>query len=1028
MKRSLFAVALLAALAGASAVEAQVVRSNPGFATGLVARNDDGSSPLQPLGFTINLFGKIRSAVYVNNNGNLTFDSSLSTFTPFGLARTQREIIAPFFADVDTRPEGSRQVTYGQDTVNGHRAFGANYIDVGYYASHTDKLNKFQVVIIDRADQGAGYFDIEFNYERILWETGDASDGVNGFGGTPAAVGWSNGADTSFELPGSLIAGAFLDNGPNALIRQSITGAVVNTASSQSTARAGRLIFCARDGVISPGLVISGGQFPDATIGVPYSETLTVAGADPPYRWTFQPDVVAPPGLSLSASGVLSGTPSAAGTYSFTAGVTANSEDGEITVFERGSVTVRPAALRIASSCPLPDAFVGNPYSMTLLSTGASGALWSLRDPLALPAGLGLSSSGLLAGTPQTPGTYSLQLEVKSADGTAVPAQTLCKLNVNPTAIRLTGCSLPRATVGVPFSQILRPTGGFTPYVFELLGDLPQGTALTREGIIAGTPGMWGVWLFKIATTDSRGEREVQDCSMIVDPARFTTSVCPLPSGVTGQPYTANLGSGFVWSALGTLPGGISLSPDGKISGTPMVAGGALFQLLATNSQGQQSVEACSLVVERGPLSVSGCPLPDARAGDFYSAIVTAVGGNAPYFFSAVAGSLPAGISLSPSGRLSGTAAVAGSYPFTLRLRDGTQAAALQACQLNVAPAELRLSTACPLPEGRVGETYSAALQADGGKAPYQFSFGLLPEGLAGAASGAISGKPTQLGGRSFSIRITDAANQSTDNLCSIPVGRPVAPAISLVDPPPTVSVANTTQVLTVQLASAYTAPVRGQITLSISPETTGTDAVANTADPLLAFANGQRTATFTIPAGVTKATVPLTSTGTVASTVMVTLSGLEASGAPIAQNPTPKIFRIVPAPPTNLTACYTRSNSEAGVHLDVRITGISNTRDLTRAELKIPGLAAAKTNIPVPAEFVFDGSDTVTVQIRGLASAYYSSATSVRTGGAYSLVIPVDLDRGATALAPTATLEGVVLNIFNSIGGAGQKTVPACQ
>ena len=1026
MKRSFFAVTLLTALAGASTVEGQVIRTNAGFATNLVARNDDGSSPLQPLGFTMNLFGKIRSAVYVNNNGNLTFDSALSTFTPFGLARTQREIIAPFFADVDTRPNASKQVTYGQDTVNGHRAFGANYIDVGYYSQHTDKLNSFQVVLIERADLRPGDFDIEFNYARILWETGDASNGLNGFGGTPAAVGWSNGSDTSFELPGSLLAGAFLDNGPYSLVRQSLTGAAVSTASSQAAARVGRLVFRARDGVISPGLVISGGQFPDATIGVPYSQTLTVAGADPPYRWTFQPDVVAPPGLSLNASGVLGGTPSAAGTYSFTTGVTANSEDGEITVFERGTVTVRPASLRIVSSCPLPDAFVGSPYSQTLVSAGVSAVLWNLRDPLALPSGLGLSTAGLLAGTPQTPGTYSLQLEVKSADGTAVPAQTLCKLNVNPTAIRLTGCSLPHATVGVPFSQLLRPVGGFSPYVFELIGDLPQGTALTREGQIAGTPGTWGVWLFKIATTDSRGERDVQDCSMLVDPARFNTSVCPLPSGITGQAYTANLGNGFVWSAMGTLPGGLTLSPDGKISGTPMVAGGALFQLLATNGQGQQSVEACSLVVERGALSVHGCPLPDARTGDLYSAIVNAVGGNAPYFFSTVAGSLPDGVSLSSSGQLSGTPAAAGSYPFTLRLRDGTQASTLQACQLNVAPAELRLSTPCPLPDGRAGESYSVALQASGGKPPYQFTFGPLPDGLTGATSGVISGKPA-LGGRTFNIRITDAANQSSDNRCSIAVSQPVVPAISLLDPPSTVSTANTGLVLTVQMASAYSAPVKGQITLNITPETAGTDAVANTPDPLLSFANGQRTATFTIPAGATRATIPVLSTGTVASTVAVSLSALEASGAPIAQYPTAKAFRVPPAAPSILSACYVRTNSDAGIHLDFRVTGMSDTRDLTRAQITIPGLAAAKSNIPVPPEFVFDGSDTLTVDINALASAYYSSASNVRTGGAFSLTVPVDLGSSSAAPAPTATFGGVVFNISNTVGGAGQRTVSAC-
>ncbi len=183
MRRLLFA---LVALGVAGIAAAQAVRDNPGFKTYSVARNDDGSSPLQPLGFTINLFGKVRSSVFVNNNGNITFDSALSTFTPFGLRRTEREIIAPFFGDVDTRPDASKLVTYGMDTVNGHRAFGVNYVDVGYYSNHTDKTNSFQLVLVDRADQGPGDFDIEFNYARIAWETGDAS---GGFGGTPAAAG-----------------------------------------------------------------------------------------------------------------------------------------------------------------------------------------------------------------------------------------------------------------------------------------------------------------------------------------------------------------------------------------------------------------------------------------------------------------------------------------------------------------------------------------------------------------------------------------------------------------------------------------------------------------------------------------------------------------------------------------------------------------------------------------------------------------------------------------------------------------------
>ena len=72
-------------------------------------------------------------------------------------------------------------VTYGVDTVNGHPAFGVDYENVGYYGTHTDKLNSFQLILIDRSDTGiAGAFDIEFDYDKVQWEAGDASNGIDG--------------------------------------------------------------------------------------------------------------------------------------------------------------------------------------------------------------------------------------------------------------------------------------------------------------------------------------------------------------------------------------------------------------------------------------------------------------------------------------------------------------------------------------------------------------------------------------------------------------------------------------------------------------------------------------------------------------------------------------------------------------------------------------------------------------------------------------------------------------------------------
>lgn len=212
---------------------AGAIRNLPGFATTVYGPNDDGTYPvtgsnqgtpqgapaLVPIGFSVNFYGQTFTNLYVNNNGNITFDSPLGEFTPFGLVGTARQVIAPFFADVDTRV--GNLVTFGNDTVDGHAAFGVNWIGVGYFDSEADKLNSFQLVLIDRSDRNPGDFDIEFNYDQIQWETGDASQGTDGLGGSSAVAGFSNGSKrpgTSYQLSGSSIPRSFLDINPGGLI------------------------------------------------------------------------------------------------------------------------------------------------------------------------------------------------------------------------------------------------------------------------------------------------------------------------------------------------------------------------------------------------------------------------------------------------------------------------------------------------------------------------------------------------------------------------------------------------------------------------------------------------------------------------------------------------------------------------------------------------------------------------------------------------------------------------------------------
>ncbi len=242
MRRVVSLLTLTAALAASAPAAASTIA--PGFDNqdSLPACDDCFSAAVMP-GFALNFFGTTYSDIYASNNGYVTFSGGQGVYTPVGLGAgyVGLPIIAPFFADVDTR-SGLGSTTWGTGSFAGRPAWGTNWLDTGYFSVEGDKRNSFQLILTDRSDVGAGDFDIYFNYGQIQWETGGASGGIGGLGGSSASVGFNaaqgGAAGTFYELPGSLVPGSFIDSGTAPLVRTTNIGVP------------GRLLFQVRNGSI----------------------------------------------------------------------------------------------------------------------------------------------------------------------------------------------------------------------------------------------------------------------------------------------------------------------------------------------------------------------------------------------------------------------------------------------------------------------------------------------------------------------------------------------------------------------------------------------------------------------------------------------------------------------------------------------------------------------------------------------------------------------------------------------------------
>jgi hypothetical protein len=538
----------------------------------------------------------------------------------------------------------------------------------------------------------------------------------------------------------------------------------------------------------APAIAFTTTALANATYNTAYTASVSATGGAGTLTYALASGSL-PVGLSLSATGAITGTPAAGGTSTFT--VKASDAFGDSATSGSLAIDVTYPTLSITTATTLPAGIVGTAYSQTLAASGGSGSgyTYSVTSGTALSAtGLTLSSAGSITGTPSA-SESAATVTVQVTDSASNKATAQFTLTVYP-ALSIAPSTLPFGIVGTPYTTALAATGGSgSGYTFSVTsgsGLSAVGLALSSSGAITGTPtASESAVAVTIQVADSLGYKASSTFSITVYPS-FAITTSSLPSGIVGTVYSQTLaasggsGTGYSYSVTsgnGLSAVGLSLSSAGVISGTPKAsetAGSVTIQV--TDSLNNKASATFSLTVYP-TLSITTSSLPSGIVGTAYSTTLAAIGGSGGYTFTVSSGTAlsAAGLTLAGSGTISGTpTASETSAAVTVQVADSAGNRSTASFTLTIYPS-FGITTAS-LPSGIVGTVYSQTLAASGGSGTgYTYSVtsgtGLSAVGLTLSSSGVISGTPTasETAG-SVTIQVTDSLNNKASSTFSLTI------------------------------------------------------------------------------------------------------------------------------------------------------------------------------------------------------------------------------------------------------------------
>jgi hypothetical protein len=358
-------------------------------------------------------------------------------------------------------------------------------------------------------------------------------------------------------------------------------------------------------------MVISPASLPDHTINVAYNQTVSKTNGTGAATFAVASGSL-PTGLSINAgTGVISGTPTATGTFNFD--ITATDTVGSTTT-KSYSILINPAI--IVSPTTLPDTTLNVAYSQTVVATNGTGTKTFSISAGSLPTGLSLNAgTGVISGTPTVANSYNFT--VRATDSVGATTDQAYTVVINP-AITISPATLPASTQGVNYNQTVTASNGTGTKTFSVSsGTLPAGVTLNATtGVLSGTSTAAGTYNFDITATDTVGGTATISYSILINPPVAVTPAS-LPDWTINVAYsqtvsnTGGTGASTYAVTSGTLPTGLSLNAvTGVISGTPTVFAVYTFDITATDTVGATGTN--TFVIDINPSVIVLPPtLPD---------------------------------------------------------------------------------------------------------------------------------------------------------------------------------------------------------------------------------------------------------------------------------------------------------------------------------------------------------------------------------------------------------------------------------